>query len=154
MQSSWEMSGISWFHITLHVKPSGNWSRRTMNVEGIECELLDIPANRLDCPFPVSFEEACDSLSALPRLFIEPDGSFVWVSAVDVAPPWQLDGLLFDRAGRLLYVEVKGNCPAVMFKQLVAAVGGGPGTSFVVQLVRQAVCMDADDFVTMFCRGR
>ena len=42
---------------------------------------------------------------ALPRMFFEPDGSFVWVAAADAETPWQIDGLLSDRAGRLIAAE-------------------------------------------------
>ncbi len=133
------------FHITLHARPPGTWSHRSLVLDGVETTTLDILPPRLDCPLPVSFEEALSVLSALPRLFIEPDGSFVWVSARGAARPWQIDGMLYDRGGRLLYVELKGHCPVVVFAELLAACGGQT-TSFVVQLVRHAVVMDIGDF--------
>jgi hypothetical protein len=133
------------FHITLHVRPPGNWSQRTWTLDGRETRILDLPPSSLDIPFPVSFEQALASLSQLPRLFIEPDGSFVWVSERGSTPPWQIDGLLFDRGGRLLYVELKGDCPMASFTELLKAFES-PATTYVVLLVRSGVVMDMDVF--------
>lgn len=133
------------FHITLHARPPGTWPRQSMVLDGIDTATLDIPPSRLDCLLPVSFEMAFSLLLALPRLFIEPDGSFVWVSARNVARPWQVDGMLYDRGGRLLYVELKGNCPGSAFAELLTACGF-PIVPFVVQLVRHAVVLEIADF--------
>lgn len=94
--------------------------------------------------FPVTFEQAEAALAALPRLFIEPDGSFVWV-ADDAQQAWQIDGNLYDRNGRLLYVDVKGNCPAAAFDRLLRAVGW-PAVPLMFQLVREAVYLDEAGF--------
>ena len=94
--------------------------------------------------FPVTFEQAEAALAALPRLFIEPDGSFVWV-ADDAQRLWQVDGNLYDRNGRLLYVEVKGSCPAAAFDRLLRAVGW-PDVPLAFQLVREAVYLDEAGF--------
>ncbi len=45
-------------------------------------------------------------LADLPRMFIEPDGSFVWVGQ-DEAENWQLDGVIYDRHDRVIHVQ----CP-------------------------------------------
>jgi hypothetical protein len=57
-----------------------------------------------------TFEETSEALSAIPRLFIEPDGSFVWTGE-EAGQPWQVDGNLSDRCDSLAYVELKGRCP-------------------------------------------
>ena len=102
------------------------------------------PAMLAGAVFPVTFEQAEAALAGLPRLFIEPDGSFVWV-ADDIRRSWQVDGNLYDRHGRLLYVEVKGNCPAAAFDQLLRAVGW-PDVLLAFQLVREAVYLDEAGF--------
>jgi len=94
--------------------------------------------------FPVTFEQAESSLAALPRMFIEPDGSFVWV-ADRGERAWQIDGQLYDRNGRLLYVEVKGNCPADALDRLLRAFGW-PDVPLVFQLIREAVYLDEAGF--------
>lgn len=93
--------------------------------------------------FKRTFEQACDALAQLPRMFVDPDGSFVWVSIGE--PPWQLDGVLYDGAGRLWYVELKGRCPEPEFNRLLAALGW-PQTSLRFQLVREAVWLDEPAF--------
>lgn len=94
-------------------------------------------------PLPIGFEEVCDRLSALPRMFVEPDGSFVWRGEDDGR--WQVDGGVYDRAGRVMFVELKGNCPAADFDRL-AGTWGWPGTPFVVQLIRSGVYLDEATF--------
>jgi hypothetical protein len=95
-------------------------------------------------PMPVSFEQAADRLQELPRMFFEPDGSFVWVGD-EQGQRWQVDGQLTDRDGRLLFVELKGDCPANQFDQLLAAFGW-PATPLIFQLTRHAVFVDEADF--------
>jgi hypothetical protein len=98
----------------------------------------------LQVPLPVSFEQASSDLAALPRMFVEPDGSLVWVSG-DGEPPWQVDGVMYDRAGRLLYVELKGRCPREEFDCLLRAFGW-PETPLIFQLPQKAVYLAEADF--------
>ncbi len=94
--------------------------------------------------FDKSFEEVAEQLNRWPRMFIEPDGSFVWVAPQGEAP-WQVDGVLYDRAGRLLYVELKGNCPEAEFDRFLAACGW-PQAAVMFQLLRAAVFVDEQEF--------
>lgn len=67
----------------------------------------------------VPFDDALAALEQLPRMFIEPDGSFVWV--VEAAGErWQLDGLLVDRGPMLECVELLGRCDEAMLEQFLA----------------------------------
>lgn len=97
-------------------------------------------------PWPCSFEEAVADLEQLPRMFIELDGSFVWRADDELA--WQIDGCLFDRAGGLLYVELKGTCPQKCFELLLGCLRGVP-EALTVQLVREAQLLSLEGF-----RGR
>lgn len=74
--------------------------------------------------FPVSFEQAAEGLQALDRMYFEFDGSFVWVG--DQPQPWQIDGMLYDRLGRLHRVELKGWCPLMQWHELLKALGVEP----------------------------
>jgi hypothetical protein len=105
---------------------------------------LDIPPAALSIPFGISFEEAAERLSQLPRSCVEPDGSFFYGSAQG-EPPWQVDGNLFDRNGRLLFVDLKGDCPPEEFDRLLAAIGW-PDTRLAFQLVREAVLLEEAEF--------
>ena len=58
---------------------------------------------------------------------------------------WQIDGNLFDRAGRLLFVDLKGSCPDDQLDRLLSAFGW-PATPVMFQLVREAVFLDNAEF--------
>jgi hypothetical protein len=67
---------------------------------------------------PVTFDAAYSALAELPRLFIEPDGSFVWTSPPGEAA-WQVDGTLVDGGETLYYCELKGMCPPESLDQML-----------------------------------
>ncbi len=60
-------------------------------------------------------------------------------------PHWQVEGNLFDRAGRLLFADLKGACPDEQLDQLLAALGW-PATPLMFQLVREAVFLAEPEF--------
>lgn len=128
------------FHIAIHARPAQAAAGPELQLGPRRWATLAVEPQRLVRPFPVSFEQAAERLHQLPRMFVEPDGSFVWVSATP-QQPWQVDGSLFDCAARLLYVELKGACPPTAFDRLLAAFGW-PETGLIFQLVRQAVFLD------------
>ena len=70
----------------------------------------------------LTFDDALNNLSRLPRMFIEPDGSLVWTGTAD-GQAWQVDGNLIDQGDVLSYVELKGRCPEEQLDQLLAALG-------------------------------
>jgi hypothetical protein len=79
-------------------------------LDGLDLQTLDVPSSLQSTPLPVTFELAAERLEAFPRMHLEPDGSFVWVSASNAAVAWQVDGNLYDRGDRLNHVEIKGTC--------------------------------------------
>ena len=92
-----------------------------------------------------TFDEVLDRLAKLPRLFIEPDGSFVWKGATTEGAPWQVDGNLIDQGSALAYVELKGDCPPEQFDRLLRALSW-PATPLVFQLPQRGVTLDEADF--------
>jgi hypothetical protein len=92
-----------------------------------------------------SFDQAHSRLERLPRLFIEPDGSFVWRGNDASGGEWQVDGNLIDRGESLAYVELKGCCPAEQFDELLAALGW-PAQPLAFQLPRRGVTLDEAEF--------
>lgn len=106
------------------------WSVRTFALHSMTRALS--PLSFFDKPMPLfhihvtalapdqlnSFDHALLGLSQLPRMFIEPDGSFVWPSAPGETPAWQLDGNLVDGGESLYYMELKGDCPEAAFAAL------------------------------------
>jgi hypothetical protein len=93
----------------------------------------------------VSFEAAAANLERLPRLFIEPDGSFVWRGTADDGQAWQLDGNLIDRGSVLDYVEFNGVCPAERLDDVLRAVGW-PECPLVFQLPRVGLTLTEGEF--------
>jgi hypothetical protein len=96
----------------------------------------------------VTFDWATTALQLLERLFIEPDGSFVWVGAAAEGEPWQVDGELIDRGDALAYVKLKGRCPEEQFDRLLAAFGW-PQATLAFQLPRRGATLDKSDFVEL-----
>ena len=91
-----------------------------------------------------SFDVALAALTLLPRLFIEPDGSFVWAGD-ELGQPWQVDGNLIDRGDCLASVELKGRCPEEQFNDLLAACGW-PALPLAFQMPRRGVTLDEAAF--------
>ena len=109
--------------------------------------------------FAVSFEQASAALDTLDRLYLVPDGSFVWTGETQIdsesaSPPrrWQLDGELYDRDGLLAYVVIKGNAPIEVLNQLLAALGCPPSRP-TFQLVREGQTLDEARFRARLARG-
>ncbi len=132
------------FHATLHARPDSAIERGPIDVGGRMLATLAVPADAVAASFAIDFESASAALARLERMFVEPDGSFVWVASSGT-PVWQVDGQLFDRAGRLLFVDLKGSCPAERLDELLSAVGW-PATPVMFQLARQAVFVSNQEF--------
>jgi hypothetical protein len=80
-------------------------------------QIHPVPGQRL----PQSFEGLAAALSNLPGMFFEMDGSFVWVDHQS-HPPRQMDAMVYDRDGRLEYVDVKGDCNLEQWQALCHAI--------------------------------
>lgn len=131
------------FQAVIHALPEPVNLCEAVRLDGLLLAAISAGQALSQQPFAVSFEQAVDTLGTLPRMFIEPDGSFVWVG--DTPKPWQVDGVLYDRDDKLLYVEVKGSCPAQQFDQLLSALGW-PATPLLFQLTQAAVFVDDAEF--------
>lgn len=95
--------------------------------------------------FALSFEEVTERLALLEQMFVEPDGSFVWVAPKHATDRWQLDGNVYDQRGHVQYVELKGNCPAAELDILLHALGW-PETRLVFQQLPEATLVDEPTF--------
>ena len=133
------------FHISVHPRPAGASLGEPINLHGKTVRPLHVRMDELGRGFPLGFEEATRRLQSLPRMFIEPDGSFVWVSAQSEVP-WQVDGVLWDRDGKLLMFDLRGEAEASILAQLLGALGLEPAT-VAVQLVQEGVFVEYDEFV-------
>lgn len=147
------------FEITLHglpgaaaasIAPQGGCDSRGCGDSGSFSDAhgtwlaLDLPRDLVAEPMALGFDVALGRLETLPRMFVEPDGAFVWTSPRE-GRRWQVDGNAFERAGRVLLVDLKGSCPASAFDSLLACFGW-PEQAIVVQLVRAGVFLDLETF--------
>jgi hypothetical protein len=132
------------FHVALHARRPEVAEGPEVQLRGRNFHTLSATSADLATPLPVSFEQASEALGKLERLYFEPDGSLVWVSSQG-EPAWQVDGNLFDRDGRLMFVDLKGTCPGEPFDRLISAFGW-PATAIMFQLLREAVFLDEAEF--------
>ena len=96
-------------------------------------------------PLAVSFDAAATALGLLPRMFIEPDGSFVWTGETADRARWQVDGNLIDRGDVLAYVEVNGSCPEERFDALLRCLSW-PEVPLAFELTRRGVTLNEAEF--------
>ena len=96
-------------------------------------------------PLPATFDDALAKLAALPQLFIEPDGAFLWRPLPTALKQWQVEGNLFDRGASLFYVELKGSCPQEQFDQILASLAPS-GQNFAFEWVERGLLMNEPTF--------
>lgn len=96
-------------------------------------------------PLVASFDAAMVNLAVLPRMFIEPDGSFVWRGTTWEGEAWQVDGNLIDRGDVLAYVELKGCCPVERLDEILRALGW-PKSPLAFQLTQGGVTLEEAEF--------
>lgn len=139
------MTNMYQFHITIHARGASVGDGGVGSVGDLELRTLDVPHEALAEPMQVSFEEAAEALQQLPRMYVEPDGCLVWVSSSQDERRWQVDGNLYDRDGRLLFVDLSGTCPPEAFDNLLRCFGW-PATPLMFQLTRQALFLEESEF--------
>lgn len=137
------------FEITLQARPPEATAGQPFVDAWGTWPTLDVPRESLATPLAIGFEDALERLAAIERLYVEPDGSFVWSCSRggdgERGHSWQVDGNAYDRVGRLLLVDLKGSCPPEEFDRLLAACGW-PDQPVMMQLVRAAVFVDEATF--------
>ncbi|REJ69394.1 MAG: hypothetical protein DWQ31_04845 [Planctomycetota bacterium] len=145
-----EVGPLYRMHGSVHARGEGVGSGESIELAGRSVATLAVGPEQMATPLPVRFEEALEALGRLPRLFIEPDGSFVWTSSASEPTLWQLDGVLWDRGGQLNHVDLKGTCPPARFDELLSALGW-PGAEMMFQLAIEAVFLDDAEFRRWAC---
>lgn len=132
------------FHVSVHPLPAKPEYDPPREIRGATARPLHVSPENLQVPLAISFEEAAERLEQLPRMFLEPDGSFVWVATSSDGSAdwkWQVDGVLYDRDQRLMFVDLKGECPEVAWTALLDALGA-ERTPLMFQLAREALFLD------------
>jgi hypothetical protein len=131
------------FHAVIQSTPTTAPEFENALVDGKSLRTLKIE-QPIDTTFACSFEEVATALELLPRMFLEPDGSFVWV-IVQNDSRYQLDGNLVDDGTKLLSVEFKGTCSEETLNELLSKLGW-PQQELIFQLVQQGIYMAEVDF--------
>ncbi len=133
------------FHIVIRALPNRELPTQQITLAGRDVTALIVPAELQATPLGVSFEQATDALELFPRMHVEPDGSFVWVSSSE-EECWQVDGNLYDRDGSLIAIDLKGTCSQTSLAQLFD-VFRAAGGELMIELVRDAVFVRKRDFL-------
>ena len=134
------------FECSLHAPPGSDApeSGEPLTDQWGQWPTLLIAQDQLSTPLPIGFDDVLNQLGNLSRLYAEPDGSFVWTSPHDHAR-WQVNGNLYEKNDNILFVELKGFCPASEFDQLLACFLPDE-KACVVQLTRSAVFVTVEVF--------
>lgn len=82
--------------------------------------------------FDISFEKLDKTLSAWAKLASEPDGSFVW----HPSPDQTVFGMIYDVAGQVRYVELRGTFSGESLSKIAAALRASDDELRVVELPR------------------
>jgi hypothetical protein len=93
----------------------GSTYRRKVDA-GMFVRIYSVEGRRLE----QSFEGFCDRIRDWSGMFVEPDGSLVWVEVVD-GGRLQLDGMIYDRGESIEYLELKGSCTVDGMQRLLSA---------------------------------
>jgi len=131
-----------WVHV--HALPRGVDATAREANSATAPQPLPITAADVGEPLPIAFEEAYARFECLERMYVEPDGSFVQRSGQGTSA-WQVEGNLYDRAGRLQYVELKGCCPQTNFDDLLQALGW-PEARLMFQLATEGLYLGESEF--------
>lgn len=98
--------------------------------------------------FGSSYEDFSEQLSQVPRLYIEPDGSFVWVSSID--PVRRISGQITDDGKQVLYLELRGRCQWEDMTEIVRMIGW-PQTELIFQMLPEALLVQESQFREVVC---
>ena len=140
---------MRFFHITIHACPDQTISSKRHRFDAIDVEVLTIDPSCLTVPFVSTFDNVSSQLSALERVFLEPDGSFVLVSSKGRSD-WYLDGLLTDGRTNLMSVELKGVAPWDVFEPLLKTLDW-PEQDVILQEMRRGCFFSVEEFRRVFC---
>lgn len=132
------------FEISLHPRPPAARTAVAYTDRMGDWPTLSIPRDEAAMPMQVAGDDCLAALARLERAFVEPDGSFVW-RGEHGDRGWQVDGTIHERDGRVLFAELKGNCPEQEFDRLLAAFGW-PAQGVAMQLLREGIWLEEATF--------
>lgn len=132
------------FDIRLHCRPAAATAGPPLSTDAGSLPTLAVPANQQADTMAISFDAALEALAALPGCYTEPDGAILW-TGTDAEGRWQIDGNLYDRGGRVVFVTLTGTCPEAALDRLFGCFGW-PDEPLMMELVREAVFVSEEAF--------
>jgi hypothetical protein len=132
------------FHTLIHPLDRHAIAGPPISIAGRMIAPLAVGETAARTPHCVTFDCCAEILATLPRMFFEPDGSFVWTGE-HAGGAWQIDGVLYDQGPQLAYAEISGSAPPDEFDQLLAALGW-PAAPVMFQLVPEGVFVSETEF--------
>jgi hypothetical protein len=136
------------FHVIIRAIPNTELLTRTITLDGRDVDALIVPSDLQALPLGVTFEQAVEMLGAFPQMYIEPDGSFVWVSVAKSTESWQVDGNLYDRDGSLIAIDLKGTYYRSQLGKLFD-VFRADKRKLMIEIVRDGVFLRERDFLEL-----
>jgi len=130
------------FHSNVFARPASVLESEPVMLRGLT--LPTIRVGVFDAFSHVTFEQAIEALTKLPRVDAEPDGFFI-ISGDHEGRRWQVDGHLFDFNDRLHRVELHGECPPDALGAMLRCFGW-PEVALVFELVMEGVALDEAAF--------
>jgi hypothetical protein len=134
------------FHATLRPFPEGVAEEIKATWNQLEVQALRVPTQANAMSFELSYEELSDRLNRIDRLHLEPDGSFVWVNAVDVKQ--RINGQITDNGKRVMFIEMRGCCVRSGMEPIVRQLGW-PEVAVSFQLQPEALLVDGEQFLSL-----
>lgn len=123
------------FDVRVHHRPAGLVAGPDWEEHGRRWATLQVrPAHQAE-PMAISFDEALVRLEQLPGCAMEPDGALLWTGE---RQRWQIDGNLYDRGGRVVFLQAAGCCPPDVFDILLECLGW-PDEPLMMEPVRASV---------------
>ena len=113
-------------------------------IDGLDVRPLVPSVNAEQALFDRSFEQVALELSAIERLFFEPDGSFVWTDCQGQ----QLDGLLLDRVDRVVLLELHGTARWENLQPILQTLGW-PTKEVMFEIISAGIYVSLDDFIRL-----
>lgn len=104
------------WHVSLHYSDADRHQTKSVQVQDLTVEVVDVDAADLQQPFPASFDQFIRAINELSGGYAEGDGSY---GLVGEEGQWKISGSIFENNQSLQYVELLGSCPRDVFLEFL-----------------------------------
>lgn len=135
------------FRVNVYAAPREGLVPQRIVLRDLTIESLRFDSGLLS-EFSQTFDGALDALSRATDALVEPDGSFAVARGRE--SQGRLEGSLFERAGRLFYVYLAGECNATLLRDTLACFGW-PNERLIFEQMEWGVYLSEKEFERLFC---